>query len=108
MATGSGPDLTAASPFLVTDGLQHSVEAAWGAGWVSLSVDGERARVGRDSMQPGLPGPANVFLGGEPGGQRRGFRGCISAFQVRVFLLTAGRPACSVRLCAPIMFCHHL
>ena len=49
-----------------------------------LQVDDDHVKTGENYQQPGLAHDANVFLGGQPGGEFSGFSGCVESFQVFV------------------------
>ena len=84
MATGSGQDISVSSPYIVTDGLEHSATLSIGVGRLSLAVDDDISRVVESSEQPGLGQDANVFVGGQPGGDYSGYSGCIDSLRVLV------------------------
>merc|ERR1719461_592457 len=89
MATGSGQDISVSSPYIVTDGLEHSLTLSTGVGRLSLAVDDDVTRVVESSEQPGLGQDANVFVGGQPGGA---YSGCIDSLQVLVTQTKAAVP----------------
>ena len=84
MATGSGQDISVSSPYIVTDGLEHSVTLSTGVGRLSLAVDDDITRQVESRAQPGLGNDANVFVGGQPGGDYSGYSGCIDSLSVLV------------------------